>query len=339
VKVAVLGGGRSSEHEVSLASASAVLDGLEEGGHDCVPVMIGRDGTWRVLDPRADGGAAPAGESLRLEPATGLLGADVAFPALHGPFGEDGVVQGLLECLDVPYVGAGVLASALCMDKIVFKRLMAEAGLPQVRYEPVERHEWESSREAVLERAHAVHFPLFVKPARLGSSFGISKVTTAGELPQALEAALAHDSRALLEAAASGRELECSVIGNGDPLASEPGEVLTRGEWYDYESKYAEGGMELRVPAPLTATQRERVRRLAVEAFVRSACAGMARVDFFLTHEGQVLVNELNTIPGFTSTSVFARLFEASGLAYVELLDRLLELALERHAAGRALMH
>jgi D-alanine-D-alanine ligase len=335
LKVAVLAGGRSSEHDVSLASGAAVLNGLEQGGHECRPIVIGRDGSWRLADPRENGSADGAGTPLALRTAEGLLDAEVAFPVLHGPFGEDGTVQGLLECLDVPYVGAGVLASALCMDKVVFKRLMAEAGVPQVRHEGVHEAQWRDNRDVVLARATAIPFPQFVKPARLGSSFGITRVEAAADLPAALEAAFAHDPWALIEEAAIGKEVECSVVGNEQPLASEPGQVIARSDWYDYESKYTEGGMELIVPAPIEPSQRERVCRLAVDAFLLSGCRGMARVDFFVTDEGRVLVNELNTIPGFTPTSVFAKLFEASGIAYVELLDRLLDCALERYESER----
>jgi D-alanine-D-alanine ligase len=334
LKVAVLAGGRSSEHDVSLESGRSVLDGLEQAGHECFPIVIDSAGSWRRQDPRApssDADNAP----LALAPGAGLLGADAVFPVLHGPFGEDGTVQGLLECIGVAYVGAGVLASALCMDKLAFKRLMAEAGLPQVRYEAVFETEWVSGREGVLDRARAVRFPCFVKPARLGSSFGISKVSEEGELGEALEAAFRHDPCVLVEQAAIGKEIECSVIGNDEPVASEPGQVIATGDWYDYASKYTRGGMELLAPAPIGAGQRDRVRRLAVEAFQRSGCSGLARVDFFLTDEGQVLVNELNTIPGFTTTSVFAKLFEASGVGYVELLERLLGYALERHERER----
>jgi D-alanine-D-alanine ligase len=303
-----------------------------------VPVVIDHDGRWREGDPRRNGAV---GDPLALTPGEGLLEADVAFPVLHGPFGEDGTVQGLLECLGVPYVGAGVLASAVCIDKAAFKRLMAQAGLPQVRYEVVTAPEWEHRRDAALARALAIGLPSFVKPARLGSSVGISKASSADELPASIDAALGHDPVCLVEAAAVGKEIECSVLeaaaGSGEPLVSEPGEVLTTGaEWYDYEAKYTEGGMELVVPAPIAPAQRERVRRIAADAFTRSGCAGLARVDFFVTSEGQVLLNELNTIPGFTSTSVFARLFEASGVPYAELLDRLVGLALERFERERA---
>jgi D-alanine-D-alanine ligase len=230
-----------------------------------------------------------------------------------------------------------VLASALCMDKAAFKRLMAQAGMPQVRYEVVSSVEWRRAPEVAVERALALGVPSFVKPARLGSSVGISKVSEEGELSAAIESALEHDPVCLVEAAAVGREVECSVIGNDEPTVSEPGEVLTTGaDWYDYDSKYTEGGMELVVPAPISAAQRERVRRIAAEAFARSGCAGLARVDFFVTTEGRVLLNELNTIPGFTATSVFARLFEASGVPYAELLDRLVALARERFERERS---
>jgi D-alanine-D-alanine ligase len=321
----VLGGGRSSEHEVSLDSARSVQEGLARAGHEVRAIVIGRDGVWR------DGDA-----EVTITPGRGVLDAEVVFPVLHGPFGEDGAVQGLLETADVPYVGAGVMGSAVCMDKVTFKNLMAHAGMPQVRYEAVAERDWQTRRGAVLDALARLGRPVFVKPARLGSSVGISKVVEIRELEPAVDAALAHDPVAIVEAAASGIEVECSVIGNDDPEVSEPGQVIAQGDWYDYESKYTAGGMELIVPAPIPAAQRERVRRIAQDAFRRSSCAGLARVDFFITDEGQVLLNELNTIPGFTSTSVFARLFEASGVPYEELLDRLLKYAVERHERDRA---
>jgi D-alanine-D-alanine ligase len=321
VRVAVLGGGRSSEHEVSLASAAAVREGLAEGRHEPVEVLVGRDGRFR-----ADG--AP----LTLEPGGGLLGADVAFPVLHGPFGEDGTVQGLLELLDIPYVGAGVAASALAMDKVLFKEVMAQAGLPQVEYVALRQGEDRST-------AATLGFPVFVKPARLGSSVGIAKVAGEDELGPALEAAFAHDSLVIVEAFSAGLEVECSVLGNGSPEASEPGEIAIDADWYDYEAKYRPGGMELVIPAGISAEDRETVRELAVRAFTRIGCAGLARADFFVEPGGRVLLNELNTLPGFTQTSVYARLFEASGVPYPELLNRLLELALERFGAERSLEH
>ena len=276
------------------------------------------------------------GERLALDPGGGLLGADVVFPVLHGPFGEDGTVQGLLELLDVPYVGAGVLPSALCMDKVVFKEVLAAAGVPQVRYAAVREARWQERPGAVREELAALGLPLFVKPARLGSSVGIVKVGDEDELDAALEEAFGHDGLVIAEAFSDGLEVECSVIGLGEPEASVPGEiVLTGADWYDYEAKYTPGGMELVVPARLPEPVREDVRRLARETFLRVGCAGLARVDFFVEGD-RVLVNELNTLPGFTATSVFPKLWEASGVSFADLCDRLLELALERFAAERA---
>jgi D-alanine-D-alanine ligase len=315
VKVAVLGGGRSSEHDVSLASAESVRAGLEEGGHEPVEVVVEPDGRW-----------THAGSPLTLEPSGGLLGVDAVFPALHGPFGEDGTVQGLLDLLDVPYVGAGVLASAVSMDKPTFKELMGAHGVPQGDY------------AVVRSGGPPTTFgpPAFVKPARLGSSVGISKAVSEVDLDRAIELAFEHDPVVVIERLIEGMEVECSVLGNGDPEASMPGELVINSDWYDYEAKYTDGGMELVVPARTPHV--EEVRRLAVEVFKIVGCAGMARVDFFVT-EDDVLVNELNTIPGFTATSVYAKLWDASGVPYPELLDRLLELALERHAEERRYRH
>jgi D-alanine-D-alanine ligase len=329
LRVAVLGGGRSSEHEVSLASAKSIREGLRAAGHEDLYIEIDRGGVWR----------SEGGEPVALRPGSGLEGANAVFPALHGPFGEDGTVQGLLECLDVPYVGAGVLACALCMDKVVFKQVIADGQIPQVEYRGVARSEFDASPDAVASALAELGLPVFVKPARLGSSVGIVRVTRFEDLPVALSTAFEHDSRVIVEAAAVGLEVECSVIGNEEPMASEPGEILLsggEGGWYDYEAKYTPGGMRLIVPARLPDATRGLVRSLAVEVYRRTGCAGLARVDFFVSGE-QVLVNELNTMPGFTSTSVFASLFEASGIPYAELLDRLLALAIERHQAERAL--
>jgi D-alanine-D-alanine ligase len=317
MRVAVLAGGRSSEHDISRASAEAVVAGLESGGHEAARVDIARDGSW-----------SHAGEPVLVEPSGGLLDTDVVFPVLHGPFGEDGTVQGLLEIADVAYVGAGVLASAVCMDKVTFKELMARAGLPQVDYVSIR----DGDDPSVAER---LGVPVFVKPARLGSSVGISKVSDPGDLPAALRHAFEHDRQVIVESMAGGLEVECSVIGNGDPIASEPGQIVVHADWYDYEAKYAPGGMELLAPAPIGADARERIQTLAREVFLAVDCAGLARVDFFVEEDGRILVNELNTIPGFTNTSVFARLFEASGVGYVELLDRLLAYAVERYQADR----
>jgi D-alanine-D-alanine ligase len=324
MRVAVLAGGRSSEHEVSLASAEAVRAGLERAGHEPLWVEISADGRWRC-----------EGEEVTLVPGDGLLGVDAAFPVLHGPYGEDGTVQGLLECLDVPYVGAGVLSSAVSMDKLVFKQVLAQAGFPQVAHAGVEDARWREDREGVLAELAPLGLPAFVKPVALGSSVGIGRAASEGELADGLDAALAHDPHAIVEAAAGGLEVECSVIGDADPLASEPGEIVLEAEWYDYEAKYTPGGMELVVPARISPAVRERVRSLAVETFRLVRCSGLARVDFFVEGD-EVLVNELNTMPGFTATSVFAKLFEASGLPYDELLDRLVAFALERHTRERS---
>ncbi len=326
-RVAVLAGGRSSEHDVSLASGASVAEGLRTAGHSVTEIQIGRDGVWRR-----------DGEPVTVALGSPLPGVDVVFPVLHGPFGEDGTVQGLIECLDMPYVGAGVLASALCMNKVVFKQLMAEQGIPQVAYRPVDELAHAADRDATADSVAELGYPVFVKPARLGSSVGIAKVDDPDELEGALKTAFAHDSLAIVEAFAAGREVECSVLGNGDPIASEPGEILLaagEGGWYDYEAKYTEGGMRLVVPARVEPEVRDRVRELAVRAFTASSCQGLARVDFFVVGS-DVLVNELNTMPGFTPTSVYGSLLAASGIEYPELLDRLVALALERHdAAGK----
>jgi D-alanine-D-alanine ligase len=325
VRVAVLAGGRSSEHEVSLNSAASVRRGIADAGHEVLPVTVERSGAW-----------THAGETLSLTPGGGLLGAAAVFPVLHGPFGEDGTVQGLLELLDVPYVGAGVLASSLCMDKIVFKEVLAAAGVPQVAYAAVREPRYRAEPDAVVRELAVLGTPVFVKPARLGSSVGIAKVWSEAGMGEALEGAFEHDSLVIVEAFSDGMEVECSVLGNGEPEASMPGEIVLQGaEWYDYEAKYAEGGMRLQVPARLPDAVLDEVRRLAVDTYVRVGCAGLARVDFFVEGD-RVLVNELNTMPGFTVTSVYPKLWEASGVPFPELCDRLLNLARERFAAERS---
>ena len=328
MRVAVLRGGRSSEHEVSLASAESASAGVAAAGHEVLPVLLERDGSWH----------GPDGAPLALAPGGGLLGADVAFPVLHGPFGEDGTVQGLLELLDVPYVGAGVLASSLCMDKIVFKDVLAAAGVPQVAYVAVREARWRDAPGEVRSELAALGLPVFVKPARLGSSVGIAKVRALDALDAALEGAFAHDGLVIVEAFSAGTEVECAVIGLFEAQASVPGEVVLLGgaEWYDYEAKYSPGGVELRVPAAIPEAAVADVRRLAVETFLRVGCAGLARVDFFVEDGGRVLVNELNTLPGMTPTSAFPKLWEAAGVPWPEACERLLRIALERHRVERA---
>ncbi len=318
MRIAVLKGGTSSEHQISLQSGSSVAGGLREAGHEVVEVTIERDGRWLA-----------SGEELSLVPAKGLLGCDAAFPVLHGPGGEDGSVQGLLECLDVPYVGSDVESSALCLDKLVFKRLLGAAGIPQVDF-------CEAGEEGWRERAASFAQPVWVKPARLGSSVGIAPASGADELERAVEAARRHDPKVIVEAAAPGKEVECSLLGNADPEVSPPGEILTRAsDWYDFEAKYAEGGMELRIPAEISDSATRRLRDLARSVFTICGCSGLARCDFFVDGE-TVLVNELNTIPGFTETSVYGRLWEAEGISYPELCDRLVRLGLERHETARS---
>jgi D-alanine-D-alanine ligase len=322
VKVAVLGGGRSSEHEVSLLSAATVRQGLLDAGHEVLAVELARDGTWWH-----------DGEELALHPGRGLLDADVVFPILHGPFGEDGTVQGLLELLDVPYVGCGVMASAVCLDKVVFKELMAQAGLPQVGYALV---------EAGQERPDLgdLGFPLWVKPARLGSSVGIVRVECAEDIDAALDEAFGHDDRVIVEAAATGLEIETAVLGDThDARVSEPGEiVLLREGWYDFQAKYTEGGMRLQFPARISDTARVQLKEIAARAFAAVGCSGLARADFFVDGE-TVLLNELNTLPGQTPTSAYGALWEKSGVPYPEVVDELCRIAVARFERERALRH
>jgi D-alanine-D-alanine ligase len=318
MRVAVLSGGRSSEHEVSLESGASVANGLREAGHEVVPVLLERDGRW-----------THEGSEVELRAGGGLLGVDVAFPVLHGPFGEDGTVQGLLECLDVPYAGPGVLAAAISIDKLTFKRLLAFHGIPQVDF-------CEAGEDGWREHVSAMGLPVWVKPARLGSSVGITKVVSPERaLDEAVEQARGHDPRVIIEADGGGKEVECSVIGNEEPRTSPPGEIVAHADWYDYEAKYSEGGMDLVVPARIGDEAIARVRELAARVFKAIDGSGLARCDFFVLDDGEVLVNELNTIPGFTSTSVFAKLFEAEGVPYPELCDQLVKYALERHEAQR----
>jgi D-alanine-D-alanine ligase len=312
MRVVVLSGGVSSEHNVSLRSGVSVAAGLREAGHEVDKLTIERDGRW-IHD----------GAEVELRPAAGLLGADAAFPILHGPGGEDGTVQGALEVLGVPYVGSGVSASANCLDKLTFKALLEAEGLPQVGY-------LDASGEVRPEGAASLGMPLWVKPARLGSSVGITRVEDLSELEAAVEAARRHDPRVIVEAHAGGAEVECSLLGNEAVIASVPGEIVAKGGWYDFESKYGEDGMELHVPARISPVATARVRELAVEVFELTGCSGLGRCDFFVDGE-EVVVNELNTLPGFTETSVYGKLLEASGIPYAELCDRLVELALERH--------
>ncbi len=337
MRVAVLAGGRSSEHEISLASAASVVAALDPGRYDVRTIELGRDGRWALPagDRREALPATTPAETLPVpaDSAPATLGAvDVVLPILHGPFGEDGTVQGLCELAGVAYVGPGVLASSVCMDKDVFKTLMRGAGIPVARHialrlgDPV---------------SNPFGYPVFVKPANMGSSVGISKVRAEEELEAAVTLARRHDEKVMVEEFVAGTEIEVGVLGNlPSPIASLPGQVLANNaDWYDYSSKYDEGGSELVVPPPgLTDAQIARAQELAIDAFVATSCEGMARADFFVReHDGEILMNELNTIPGFTATSFYSRLFAATGIDYETLLDRLIELALERHERRRGL--
>ncbi len=313
LRVAILYGGRSGEHEVSLRSAESIIAAMDPERYEVQRILIDKEGRWQ---PRA----------ISPEPGANA-GIDVVFPVLHGTFGEDGTVQGLLELADLPYVGAGVLGSSVSMDKEVMKRLMLERGLPVADYLVIAR-----GRYQLEEICGRFPFPMFVKPANLGSSVGISKVKTSEELKTALEFAGQFDRKILVERGITGREFECSVLGNGDPAAAVPCEILPSREFYDYEDKYLLNLAKTVVPADLTPEQTREVQRLAVACFEAMNCEGMARVDFLMeAATGKFFINEINTIPGFTSISMYPKMWEASGLPYSKLIDRLIELALERH--------
>jgi D-alanine-D-alanine ligase len=354
IRVGILFGGESGEHEVSLASARSVLAALDPDRYEAIMIGITKGGRWLpaaasqallaaggspseapAAEPAEAPGAALTAHEERLPAAFAVGGAvDVVFPVLHGPRGEDGTVQGLLELARVPYVGAGVLGSAVGMDKIMMKGAFMQAGLPVCRWLGLTRHEWRKDPFAVQERvATELGFPCFAKPANLGSSVGITKVHGPEELPRALDIAAALDRRVIVEAGVDGRELECSVLGNDEPRASVVGEVVPHREFYDYEAKYTDGQSDIIIPAEIPVALADEVRRLAVAAFRAIDAAGLARVDFFLERAtGRLLVNEINTIPGFTRWSVYPKLWEASGLDYPALLDELIRLALERSA-------
>lgn len=345
LRVALLFGGRSVEHEVSLISARSVLNALDRDKYDVIPLAIAKDGRWlqpaaalALLPPGPDAGLLPApidrAPAAALdEPRHLLPGIDVVFPLVHGTHGEDGTLQGLLELAGVPYVGAGVAASAVGMDKVLMKRLFREAGIPVTASVAATRSEYRKDPRAFEARVgHEPGLPCFVKPANGGSSVGVTKCRTAAELREGLELAFRLDRKVLVEAAFPGRELECSVLGNDAPTASAVGEIVTDHEFYDYAAKYQDGATRLIVPAGVPDAVAAAVRDLAVRAFRAVDCAGMARVDFFYNDgDGRLLVNEINTIPGFTPMSMYPRMWEAAGLNFPALLDRLIELAMERH--------
>jgi D-alanine-D-alanine ligase len=369
IRVGVLFGGRSGEHEISLLSAASVLKALDPAKYEVIPIGITREGQWRIgstprelarpnefareperlladvltqgeevtasADPGRPGLIPRAAKSPRSP--TAARSVDVIFPVLHGTFGEDGTVQGLLELADIPYVGAGVLASAAGMDKDAMKRLFRDAGLPVVEWLLVLRSDWEQHPRSYRQRiGRTIGYPLFVKPANLGSSVGISKVHDARELAAGMDVAARYDRKIVVEKGLDAREIECSVLGNDRPEASLPGEVIPVNEFYDYEAKYLKEGSQLIIPAKLSRSQTREVQDLARRAFRAVDCAGMARVDLLLDRaSGRMFVNEINTIPGFTPISMYPKLWEASGITYSELIDRLIKLALERHAEKR----
>ena len=347
LRVGVLFGGRSGEHEVSLASAASVIRGLDLDKYEPVPIGITKDGHWLVGEGAAKMlpdilksgrrvmlAADPTEAALvPLDRGAGAQRFDVMFPVMHGTFGEDGTIQGMLELAGIPYVGAGVLGSAIAMDKDVAKRLCHNAGIPVVPWVAVPRWQWEKEPAAVkAEIEQKFEYPVFVKPATLGSSVGMSKVHAAEELTPALNFAAEYGMKIMVEKAITGREIEVSVLGNHDPQASVPGEIVPHREFYDYTAKYLEDGTRLLIPADLKPAQVKKVQTLAVEAFRTLELCGMARVDFFLEKTGgKILLNEANTIPGFTSISMYPKLWEASGIGFRELIDKLIELALEMH--------
>lgn len=363
VRVAVIFGGRSGEHEVSLASAASVMQAMDKEKYEIFPVGITRSGRWlaagdamqalqsgaaeRALlgpgeEPQTDRALEVPGQRAALVPGmeeTRFPEVDVVFPVLHGPYGEDGTLQGLLELAGIPYVGAGVLGSALGMDKVAMKDVFRARGLPVADYVHLLAREWRSSPAEWIARIEAeLGYPCFVKPANLGSSVGITKAHDRGELERGLEEAAQYDRKLLVERGINAREIEVSVLGNDEPEASVPGEIIPSNEFYDYAAKYLDGQSQLLIPAPISAEQTRRARELAIEAFKAVDCAGMARVDFLLCRDtGELYLNEVNTIPGFTSISMYPKLWEASGLPYPQLIDRLIELALERHEERRRL--
>jgi D-alanine-D-alanine ligase len=347
LRIGVLFGGRSGEHEVSLASAASVIRGLDKAKYEAVPIGITKEGHWRVgvgaqkmLPEILRGGqnvmmsADPSAAKLvTLDGGSGGQRLDVIFPVMHGTFGEDGTIQGLLDLAGLPFVGAGVLGSAIGMDKDVAKKLLQAAKIPVVPWVTVHRHDWERDPKAV-QRAIEKKFkyPVFVKPATLGSSVGMTKVHSRSELGPALSLASEFAMKILVERAVVAREIEVSVLGNNEPKASVPGEIVPHREFYDYAAKYLEEGTQLLIPAKLSREQVKKIQALAVSAFRALELSGMARVDFFLEKRGgRIFLNEVNTIPGFTSISMYPKLWEASGIPFVALLDRLIELALEQH--------
>jgi D-alanine-D-alanine ligase len=353
IRVGLIFGGRSGEHEVSVLSANSVMEAMDPTRYEVIPIGITKSGQWmpgvspKMLVDSKQPEVLPGGEtpsyisegSLALDNPKGhILGSmtkqlDVIFPILHGPFGEDGTIQGLLELAGLPYVGGGVLASAVGMDKGLMKKVFCQEGLPVGDFVVSLRKDWESNPVSLLEEIESkLGYPCFVKPANLGSSVGISKAHNQEELEQAINLAGEYDRKIVVEAFIEGREIECSVLGNDEPIASVPGEIVPCSEFYDYEAKYVLNDSKLVIPAELPKAVSDEIQSLAVRAFKAIDCAGLSRVDFFVTHKDQqVLINEINTMPGFTRISMYPKLWEASGIPYAQLVERLIQLAIERY--------
>ncbi len=340
LRIALLFGGRSAEHEISLLSAAAIYRNLDKNKYEIVSIYLPRQGQWKIVSsPLLNLAELEKGEAFSFLPwelgsGSEDLKADIYFPVLHGPYGEDGTVQGLLELAGVPYVGAGILASALGMDKVAMKAAFASRNLPLVKYLYFLETDWRRTpQKLVAEIRSTLALPLFIKPANLGSSVGITKVKDWSELEKAVEQALLYDRKILVEEGIPAREIECSVLGNDEPRASLPGEVIPYREFYDYQDKYIEGKTGFKIPAELSSSEIAEVQRLSIEAYKAIDCSGMARVDLFLDRRtGAFYVNEVNTIPGFTEISMYPKLWEVSGLPFPQLLDELINLGLERHA-------
>jgi D-alanine-D-alanine ligase len=336
IRVLLLAGGQSEEHEVSINSARSVLQALPTDRFEVTSIVISREGRWLPAPDSAralERGSAASGGELVLHQAASAEAFDVVFPILHGPNGEDGTVQGMLKLAGIPFVGSSVLGSALAMDKIMTKAVLATHGIPQVPYQLVTRHEFAHEPEDAISSLMALRFPLFVKPANLGSSVGISKARDATELRAALRLAFELDRRVIVEVAAGTgkpREIEVGILGNDDPQASPVGELTFASEFYDYDTKYTEGRAEMHIPANIPQGVSDQARALAIKAFKALDCAGLSRIDFFYCEDGSLFLNEVNTMPGFTKTSMYPQLWRAAGVGYSELVSRLVELALER---------
>ena len=340
-RILVLFGGRSSEHEISIRSASSIISGVDHNRYEPIPVAIERNGQWlspqhsATLLPDEVAGLCSTGSiKISMQPDR-CKGFDVVFPVLHGPYGEDGRVQGLLDLADIPYVGSGVLGSACGMDKDVLKRLCKEQDIPTLPHISVHK---DNLRDSIEDIERKIGYPLFIKPANLGSSVGISRIDENKKLLPALEYAATFDLKVLIEPAVDAREIECALLGNENPEASLPGEIVTQTGFYDYEAKYIKDDTRLIIPADLEPEQVHSIKEMSVKAFQSLGCYGLARADFFIEkNSGQILLNELNTMPGFTSISMYPKMWEASGLPYTDLINRLIELAFERHQGYRQL--